>query len=349
MNPAAKTRVLVVDDSAIVRKVLSSILSDEPDIEVVGSAPDPFVARDKILKLRPDVLTLDIEMPRMDGLTFLERVMKFHPMPVIVISSLAQSSARTALEAMSRGAVDVLAKPGGPYSVGDLKHDLPRRVRAAAGARLKRAPESAPKPKPAPVETSVHAINDRLLVAIGASTGGTQAIERVLTDLPANMPPIVITQHIPPVFSDTFAQRLNKVCAVEVREAKNGDVLKPGLALVAPGNQHMVVEGMAGHYRVRLNDGPKVCYQRPSVDVLFQSVARSAGSKSVGVILTGMGHDGAEGLLEMRRTGARTCAQDEESCVVFGMPREAIIQGAAERVLPLDHISSAIIDACRAA
>ncbi len=370
-NP--KIRVLIVDDSAIVRKVLSTILEAEPDIEVVGTAPDPFIARDKILGLRPDVLTLDIEMPRMDGLTFLEKVMRHHPLPVIMISSLAQSSTHAALEAMNRGAVDVLAKPGGPYSVGDLRGDLPRRVRAAAGARLRgvagmsrsrfgpgsghdaniaqtenrgQAAGTGPGPGHQPLSTGM--LKQSMLVAIGASTGGTVAIERVLTALPAQMPSMVIAQHIPAGFSAAFAQRLNKVCAIDVKEACEGDETRPGLALIAPGNRHMRVRhGQAGGWRIHLDDGPKVCYQRPSVDVLFQSVAEEAGARAAGVILTGMGSDGANGLLSMRQAGARTCAQDEASCVVFGMPREAIAQGAAERVLPIDRIAAALLDICR--
>jgi two-component system chemotaxis response regulator CheB len=375
-----KIRVLVVDDSAIVRKVLSGILDAEPDIEVVGTAPDPFIARDKILSLRPDVLTLDIEMPRMDGLTFLEKVMRHHPLPVIMISSLAQSSTHAALEAMSRGAVDVLAKPGGPYSVGDLKGDLPQRVRAAAGARLRSATGGSQAP-PAPgsgrtvhnaqaeyggkvtslgsstgsgagsghqPQTSAGILKQSILIAIGASTGGTVAIERVLTALPPQMPPMVITQHIPAGFSAAFAQRLNKVCAIDVKEASEGDETRPGLALIAPGNRHMRVrQGQSGGWRIHLDDGPKVCYQRPSVDVLFESVALEAGSRAAGIILTGMGSDGADGLLSMRRAGARTLAQDEASCVVFGMPREAIEKGAAEKVLPIDRISAALLDICR--
>ena len=370
MENARRIRVLIVDDSAIVRKVLTSILDAEPDIEVVGTAPDPFIARDKILNLRPDVLTLDIEMPRMDGLTFLDKLMAHHPLPVIMISSLAQSSTRAALEAVNRGAVDVLAKPGGPYSVGDLKGDLPHRVRAAARARLRSRNGVGPAPRPqvppaGPLarheqsgpamagNASTPAIQperfrNSVLVAIGASTGGTVAIEQVLTQLPAQMPPIVIAQHIPAGFSAAFAERLNKVCAIEVREARDGDAAKPGLALVAPGNRHMRVRNSASSgWTVHLDDGPKVCYQRPSVDVLFQTVAEQAGRNAAGAILTGMGSDGADGLLAMRRAGANTMAQDEASCVVFGMPREAILRGAAAQTLPLSRIARALVDACK--
>ncbi|QOY88654.1 protein-glutamate methylesterase/protein-glutamine glutaminase [Paludibaculum fermentans] len=347
MTQERRTRVLVVDDSAIVRKVLSDILSAQPDLEVVGTAPDPYVARDKILALAPDVLTLDIEMPRMDGLTFLRRIMRFHPLPVIVISSLAQSSTKSAMEALTEGAVDVLAKPGGPYSVGDLKEDLPRRVRAAARSRM-------PAARPTPLPAKTHAaIGDprgalrQMVIALGASTGGTQAIERVLTALPAGMPPIVVTQHIPPVFSAAFAERLNKVCALEVREAKGGEVLSPGVAWIAPGDRHLLLDRAGAGWRIRLDDSPKVCYQRPSVDVMFKSVSAALGQAALGVLMTGMGSDGAEGLLAMRKNGAETIAQDEASCVVFGMPREAIRMGAAGQVLSLDAIAPMVLKKSR--
>lgn len=347
MTNPRKIRVLVVDDSAIVRRVLADVLNQQPDIEVAGTAPDAFVARDKIVALRPDVITLDVEMPRMDGLTFLEKLMKHYPLPVIVVSSLTQNSTRTALEAVTRGAVDVLAKPGGPYSVADLRDDLPQRVRAAAAAKLRAAPAPPPAPRlpaPGPGAAPKNGATPQHLIAIGASTGGTVAIERVLTALPPAMPPIVIAQHIPPGFSATFAQRLNKVCPFEVREAEGGETLSNGMAVVAPGNRHLEVERIpGGGWRTRLHDGPKVCYQRPSVDVLFRSVAREAGAHSTGVLLTGMGADGAAGLLEMRSAGASTLAQDEETSVVYGMPREAVRLGAAAQVLPLDEIAGALM------
>jgi two-component system chemotaxis response regulator CheB len=361
MNTPAKTKVLVVDDSAIVRKVISDILAAQPDIEVVGTAPDPFVARDKILALRPDVLTLDIEMPRMDGLTFLDRLMRHYPLPVIVISSLTQSSTRAALEAMNRGAVDVLAKPGGPYSVGDLKEDLPRRIRAAASARLRRhaptdansPPSTVPtqsRPAPAPLPSpTVPSTQPNRLISIGASTGGTQAIEQLLRALPAGMPPIVITQHIPAGFSAAFAQRLNQLCALEVREAQGNEPLHPGCAFIAPGNFHLLVErAPTGGWRTRLDQGPKVCYQRPSVDVMFRSVAECAARQAFGILLTGMGSDGAAGMLQLRQAGAPTIAQNEETCVVFGMPREAIRLGAALHVLPLPEIAPTLVRETRA-
>jgi len=339
MGAARKIRVLIVDDSAIVRKMLGEALAGESDLEVVGTAPDPFVARDKILSLHPDVLTLDIEMPRMDGLTFLKKLMRFHPLPVIIISSLGQSSSQTALEALQCGAVEVLAKPGGPYSVGELKQDLPQKVRAAAQARVSQA-----KPQPAaPAVTAPLALkgaSSSTVIAIGASTGGTEAIREVLTALPANMPGIVVVQHIPPVFSLAFANRLNDQCRLRVKEAADGDRVTAGLALVAPGNFHMTLRKTGGEYRVVIQDGPRVCYQRPSVDVLFESVAQVVKSDAIGAILTGMGSDGAQGLLQMKRAGARTIAQDEASCVVFGMPREAIRMGGVDRVAPLDRIAA---------
>jgi two-component system chemotaxis response regulator CheB len=342
--PARRIRVLIVDDSAIVRKLLSEALSGEPDIEIAGTAPDPYVARDKILSLKPDVLTLDIEMPRMDGLTFLRKLMRFHPMPVVVISSLAQPSCRTAVEALELGAVEVLAKPGGPYSIGDLRQILGAKVRAAAAARLRPRVETG---APAPPEAAT-ALPPDTVIAIGASTGGTEAIASVLSRLPASTPATLIAQHIPPHFSRAFAQRLNQLCAMEVREAADGEPVRPGVALIAPGDFHLLLRRSGSGYYAAVKTGPRVCYQRPSVDVLFQSVAETAGERAVGALLTGMGSDGAQGLLRMRRSGAHTIAQDESSCVVFGMPREAIALGAAASVVPLNRIPEAIL-AARAA
>jgi two-component system chemotaxis response regulator CheB len=336
-----KIRVLIVDDSAIVRKLLGEALSGESDIEVVGTAPDPYIARDKILALSPDVLTLDIEMPRMDGLTFLRKLMLFRPMPVIVISSLAQSSCEAGVEALRAGAVEVMAKPGGPYSVGELKVSLAGKIRAAAASRVA-GPRAAKPAKITPPAPAAGKFNPLALIAIGASTGGTEAIEEVLMHLPADTPGIVITQHIPAGFSRAFAERLNKFCPMRVAEAADGDMVQPGLALIAPGNFHMIVREVAGAYRVTVKDGPMVCYQRPSVDVLFSSVAEAAGPNAVGAILTGMGSDGAQGMKKMKSAGACTIAQDEASCVVFGMPMQAIRLGAADHVVPLDSIAPAI-------
>jgi two-component system, chemotaxis family, protein-glutamate methylesterase/glutaminase len=338
----SKIKILIVDDSAIVRKLLAEALSEEKDLEVVGMAPDPFVARDKILALKPDVLTLDIEMPRMDGLTFLKKLMHYQPMPVVVISSLGQAGCQATLEALRLGAVEVLAKPGGPYSVGELRMDLAAKIRAAAAARLRRAPaEPAAKPEPT---APPPAFDTSAVIAIGASTGGTEAIQEVLTRMPANSPGIVITQHIPPVFSLAFANRLNEICPMEVKEARDGDTLARGRALIAPGNLHLLLrKSPGGGFRVTVQDGPRVCYQRPSVDVMLSSVAEACGSHSVGVLLTGMGSDGARGLLKMKQAGARTIAQNEESCVVFGMPKEAIRLGAADQIASLSRIPAAIL------
>ena len=344
MIAESRIRVLVVDDSAIVRKVLTDALSDEADIEVVGTAPDPFVARDKILSLQPDVLTLDIEMPRMDGVTFLKRLMHHHPMPVIVISSLGIASSRAALEALEAGAIDVLAKPGGPQSVGDLRLSLASKIRAARVARLRpAAPRAAAPAAPQARVAPGQPFPASAVIAIGASTGGTEAIQSVLLEFPENCPGVVIAQHIPAVFSRSFANRLNELCAIRVREAEDGDKIEPGLALVAPGNFHMLLQRSSAGYRVEIKDGPMVCYQRPAVDILFQSVARAAGSNATGALLTGMGSDGALGMLAMKHAGARTIAQDEASCVVFGMPKEAIRKGAVDRILPLAAIPAAIL------
>jgi two-component system chemotaxis response regulator CheB len=332
-NP--RKRVLIVDDSAIVRKVLSEALSNEPDIEVAGTAPDAWVAREKILKLEPDVLTLDLEMPRMNGLAFLKRLMQFHPMPVIVVSSQGQASCDAAIEAMRIGAVDVLPKPGGPYSVGELRAQLARHIRAAVRARVR---PFAVKERRSNMSLWGAGASSSAVIAIGASTGGTEAIADILARLPQNTPGTLIVQHIPAVFSESFAKRLNRTCAMEVREAKHMDELKPGVALVAPGDSHMVLTNSGGKRLVELNMDPPVHYHRPSVDVLFHSVAQVAGHDAVGILLTGMGSDGARGLLELRSAGAETIAQDEASSIVFGMPGEAIRLGAADRGTPLSRI-----------
>ncbi len=349
-----KIRVLIVDDSALVRRILTDTLSGESDIEVVGTAPDPIIAIEKIANLRPDVLTLDVEMPRMDGLTFLKKLMREQPFPVIMISSLARQSSQVAVEALSEGAVEVIGKPDGPYSVGDFRFSLAQKVRGAANARVRRrmmtAPGTIPISRPPapraqqPVPTPIVAVAGPVkLVAIGASTGGTEAIERILRQIPAAFPPIVIVQHIPAGFSRAFADRLNQFCAVRVREASDSDAVTPGVALVAPGNFHMRVSRSGGRGRVAVADGPLVCYQRPAVDVMFDSIAEQGGAGVVAVLLTGMGSDGALGMMRLKQAGARTIAQDEQSCAVFGMPREAIRMGAADEVLPLDRIAGRLI------
>ncbi len=347
MTSARRTRVLIVDDSAIVRKVLADTLSREPDIEVVGVAPDAYVAREKILSLKPDVITLDIEMPRMDGVTFLKRLMHFHPMPVVIISSLGQASCEHAMEALRAGAVEVLAKPGGPYSVGDLRQELGHRIRAAVQARVRTAPSH---PAADPTRARIVPFEKGLasaVIAIGASTGGTEAVADILTRMPENSPGILVVQHIPPTFSGSFAKRLDRTCAMEVREARDGDDCVAGLALIAPGNHHMSLLRDGARKYVKLDSKERVHYHRPSVDVLFHSVAETTGANAVGVLLTGMGADGAQGLLAMRRRGAFTIAQDEASSVVFGMPREAIRIGAAETGTPLSQIPILVTQALR--
>lgn len=336
-------RVLVVDDSALVRKILTEELSRYDDIEVVGSAVDPYVAREKIASLQPDVITLDIEMPRMDGLSFLQKLMRHHPIPVVIVSSLTPKNSELAIRALELGAVDVVSKPGSMYSVPDVSRQLVQVVRAAASAQVGQAfnvPTVASPPDAPPAERlrTTHRI-----LAVGASTGGTRAIETLLCALPAHAPGTVIVQHMPEHFTASFAQRLNSICPQEVREARDNDPVVPGVVLIAPGNRHMALQRSGARYYVRIKDGPPVHHQRPAVDVLFLSVARQAGSNSIGVLLTGMGADGASGLLAMRQSGAFTIAQDQETSVVFGMPREAIRIGAASTVLPLDRIPQAIL------
>jgi two-component system, chemotaxis family, protein-glutamate methylesterase/glutaminase len=357
----AKIKVLVIDDSAIVRKLLSASLSCEADIEVVGTAPDPFVARDKILSLKPDVLTLDIEMPRMDGITFLRKLMAHHPLPVVIISSLSGPGCKAGIEALRAGAVEIMGKPSGPYSVGELGNALADKIRIAASSKVvarrvvpldgnvRETDEAAKRSSSMDGAPSTNGssllsgLRPYALVAIGASTGGVEAIGRVLSGLPAQIPPILITQHMPPLFTAQFAERLNASCTFSVKEAADGDEVLPGRVLIAPGDFHMRLVRTAYHgIQVQLDQGPAVCYQRPAVDVMFGSIARDSPAGSLGILLTGMGADGARGLLAMRHSGCRTIAQDENSCVVFGMPREAIRVGGAESVLPLDDVARAI-------
>jgi two-component system chemotaxis response regulator CheB len=345
-NPATgrpKVKVLVVDDSAVVRQLLTRQLTRDPGIDVVGTAPDPFVARDKILQLEPDVLTLDIEMPRMDGITFLRKLMMHHPMPVIVLSSLSAEGTETAIQALEAGAVEVLCKPSSAYSVDDLGTMLMSKVKIAARAKIQ--PLSPHKATPAPL--SMAATTDKIL-ALGASTGGVQALTEVLQAFPRNAPGTVIVQHMPALFTSSFAKRLDGLCEVEVREATDGDSVVTGRVLIAPGGFHTTLCRSGSRYYVEIKDGPEVHHQKPAVDVLFHSVARYAGANAVGAILTGMGADGAQGLLAMRRAGARTVAQDEKSSTVFGMPMEAIKCGAAEHVLPLDAIAHALMNLVQA-
>lgn len=336
-------RVLIIDDSAIVRKVLSQELANFPDIEVVGTAPNPYVGRDKIVSLEPDVITLDIEMPRMDGITFLRKLMKYHPLPVVVVSALTPRGSAMSLEALEIGAVDVVPKPGGSYTVGDISQELAQKIRIAARANVRgRMEERQGEAETYAPSASLKETSNKV-IAIGASTGGTEALKKILTRMPPNAPGIVVVQHMPANFTTAFAKRLDDACAVKVKEAEDNDSVTPGRVLIAPGNYHMILRRSGARYYVEVKDGPMVHHQRPSVDILFRSTARYAGANAVGVILTGMGADGAQGLLEMRQAGAKTLGQDEESCVVYGMPKEAARLGAVEKELPLNAIAEEIL------
>ncbi|WP_421241086.1 protein-glutamate methylesterase/protein-glutamine glutaminase [Aeromonas enteropelogenes] len=346
-------KVMLVDDSAVVRQVLQGVLEQEPDIKVIATASDPLFALEKLKKEWPDVIVLDVEMPRMDGITFLTKIMAEHPTPVVICSSLTEKGAETTLQAMAAGAADIITKPtmGIKSFLQESAHDLVMAVRAASQANLKRLG----KPALLQVATKIHAdailapTRDAMaqtterLIAIGTSTGGTQALEAVLTALPRVSPGIVIVQHMPEKFTASFAARLNGLCQIEVREAKNNDRVIPGLALIAPGGKHMLLKRSGAYYHVEVVDGPLINRHRPSVDVLFRSVAKYAGKNATGIIMTGMGDDGARGLREMLDAGANTYAQDEASCVVFGMPKEAIKLGAARHILPLDEMHHAIL------
>ncbi len=337
-------KVLIIDDSALVRKILSRELNKDSEIKVVGKAPDPFLGRDKIVELKPDVIILDIEMPRMDGLTFLEKLMKYHPMPVIIVSSLAQKGGDVALKAMELGAMEVIAKPGSSYSVGDMGEQLREKIKAVyrlnPGRPLSFKIDSQKKVSN---QTALLKTTNKI-VAIGASTGGTEAIKQVLISLPPGMPPILIVQHMPQYFTRSFAERLNAICELEVKEAEHGDLAAPGRVLIAPGNKHMELNRSGARYYIKIKDGPLVFHQRPSVEVLYNSVARYAASNAIGVILTGMGRDGAKGLLKMKEAGAFTIAQDEKTSVVYGMPKEASSLGAVNREAALQDIPHLLMD-----
>lgn len=337
-------KVLIVDDSAVVRKILSEELSKYQDIQIVGTAVDPYAARDKIARLRPDIITLDLEMPRMDGLSFLAKLMKHYPLPVVIVSSLTPKNSEVALQALHLGAVEVICKPGSAYSTPDISRTLVHAIRAAASSRIIHEEKTEALPASRELGSLLEKTTHKV-IAIGASTGGTKAIETILMGLPANTPGTVIVQHMPANFTTTFAERLNKKCPMEVREARDNDHVVPGVALIAPGNHHMLLRRSGGNYVVKIKDGPPVQYQRPSVDVLFQSVAQQAGSNAVGVILTGMGADGAKGMRAMREKGACTLAQDEASSVVFGMPKEAINLGGVSQIIHLSKMAGAIVHA----
>lgn len=342
LNP--KIKVLVVDDAAMVRNIFTRELLKDPAIEVVGTAADAFIAREKVAELKPDVMLLDIEMPQMDGLTFLEHLMENDPMPVIIVSSLVKAGGYVALRSLELGAADVIAKPGPAYSVKDMSEQLIEKIKAVAQMKQYKRflaeeaePVKAVSRQSDPKQTSK-------VIAIGAATGGPEAIAAILTKLPADLPPILIVQHMPSYFIKAFAERLNNICALEVKEAQHQEQVVPGTALLAPGNKHMVLQRKGNGYIVAVKDGPLVLHQRPSIEVLFRSVAMYAGPDAIGVLLTGMGKDGAQGLLDMKNAGAFTIAQDEASCAVYGLSREAVAINATNHVASLEEIPQLLVD-----
>jgi two-component system chemotaxis response regulator CheB len=355
MSATRQIRVLIVDDSSVVRQTLTEVLSSDPGISVMGTAPDPFVAAEKIRHEVPDVITLDVEMPRMDGLTFLRKIMSQHPIPVVICSSLTEAGAETTLRALEYGAVDIILKPrlGARQFLEENRIRLLDAVKAAAQARVGKLPARTARVAPKLTADAVlkKAAPDGLIhttekvVVVGASTGGTEAIRELLEVLPIDAPGMVIVQHMPEHFTKAFAQRLDGLCQVTVKEAQQNDSVIRGQVLIAPGNRHTLLKRSGARYFVEVKDGPLVCRHRPSVDVLFRSAARYAGPNGVGVIMTGMGDDGAAGMLEMKEAGALTIAQDEQSCVVFGMPKEAIKKGGVDRVLPLAAIPGLLLRA----
>jgi two-component system chemotaxis response regulator CheB len=333
-----KIRVLVVDDSAIVRKTLSRLIDSEPDMEVVGTAPNPYIARDKLVKLKPDVMTLDIEMPKMDGITFLNKVMHYFPVPTIIVSSVTSKGCSTSMKALELGAVSVIPKPSESYSIDSIEHILINNIRAAQKVKVKKLKGEQKKDTVKPF----HITTTDKIIAIGASTGGTEAVRTVLEMLPANSPGILIVQHMPKGFTKAFAERLDTLCKFKVKEAEDGEIFRQNTAYIAPGDYHLLLKRSGGQYVIRIKKGPLVWYQRPAVDVLFKSVALAAGQNAVSVILTGMGQDGAKGLAMMKEHGAVTIAQDEKSCVVYGMPKAAFETGAVDFVESLDNIAKKI-------
>lgn len=345
-----KIRVLIIDDSALIRQMLTDILNTAPDIEVVGTAADPYIAREKIKSLSPDVLTLDVEMPRMDGLTFLGNLMRLRPMPVVMVSSLTQQGAETTLQALELGAVDFVSKPVNDLAATfhEYAEEICAKIRIAANAKVRALLRSRSIPQVPPKYSADEILSKtpprelrttEQLIAIGASTGGTEAIKEVLLMMPADSPAIVITQHIPEAFSEPFAKRMDAACRMKVYHAEDGMQIIPGHVYIAPGGKHLLIERSGARYYCRLSDGPPVNRHRPSVDVLFRSVAQHAGKNAIGIILTGMGDDGAKGLKEMHDSGAATIAQDEQTSIVWGMPGEAVKLGAAEHILPLTKIA----------
>ncbi|MFT6913532.1 MAG: two-component system chemotaxis response regulator CheB [Paracoccaceae bacterium] len=348
-------KVLIIDDSAVVRQIMQQILDEDPDLEVIGVASDPFVAAERIKRQVPDVITLDVEMPRMDGITFLRRLMAQKPIPVVICSSLVSAESETLSQALEAGAVDIVCKPelGVKEFFEDACMTIRDAVKAAAQAKL-----SSQRPRRIEKKLSADAVlpppsaramarTTEKIIALGASTGGTEALRVVLEELPLDCPPVLVVQHMPEIFTAAFARRLDSICGVTVKEAQNGDRMLRGHVLIAPGNKHTLLTRSGANYAVEVRDGPLVSRHRPSVDVMFRSVARTAGKNAVGVIMTGMGDDGAKGLLEMREAGARTLGQDEQSCVVYGMPKEALKAGGVEDELPLAKISNAIRRLCQ--
>ena len=357
MAAYAKIKVLIVDDSASVRQVLTQTLESDPQIEVIGTASDPYVAVERIKEGAPDVITLDIEMPRMDGLTFLEKIMGQHPIPVVICSTLAGAGSDTALAALEKGAVEIITKPklGAREFLEESRIRICDIVKSAARARIPKksiswvvaSPKlSADAVMPEPASKALIQSTEKVVV-IGASTGGTEALREFLEALPLDAPGMAIVQHMPEAFTARFAERLDKTCRITVKEAADNDSVIRGQALIAPGNRHLLLKRSGARYFVELRDGPLVSRHRPSVDVLFRSAARYGGRNVVGVIMTGMGDDGAKGMLEMKQAGAFNIAQDEASCIVFGMPAEAIKTGAVDRVVPLDHIASEVVQRCQ--
>ena len=342
-----KIKVLCVDDSALIRSVMTEIINSQPDMTVVGTAADPLVARDLIKVTHPDVLTLDVEMPRMDGLEFLEKLMRLRPMPVVMVSSLTERGSEIALRALELGAIDFVTKPRLGVRDGLLNYTelIAGKIRVAASARVAAARPSAARPADAPQESLLRSplLSTEKLIIIGASTGGTEAIREVLQPLPPDSPAVLIAQHMPAGFTKSFAQRLDSLCRIHVKEAEHGERVLPGYAYIAPGGFHLSLARSGANYVAHLDQEPPVNRHRPSIDVLFDSAAKHAGKNAIGMILTGMGKDGAEGLLRMHKAGAHTLAQDEASCVVFGMPREAIAIGAADEVAPLGEMCRRVL------
>ena len=346
-----KIRVLVIDDSALIRSVMKEIIDREKDMECVGAAPDPMVAREMIKSLNPDVLTLDVEMPKMDGIDFLERLMRLRPMPVVMVSTLTERGSDITFRALALGAVDFVSKPKMDIARGMEEYaiDITDKIRAAAQLHVRKITAAPVIQEKLSADAILPSIAGRFsttekLIIIGASTGGTEAIKDVLTKLPADVPGILVTQHMPENFTKSFADRLNSLCKISVKEAEHNERILPGYAYIAPGHSHLLLKRSGANYMTELNQGPPVNRHRPSVDVLFRSAANVAGANAFGIILTGMGKDGAQGLLEMKQAGSHTIAQDEASCVVFGMPREAIAAGGACEVLPLQNIARRTIE-----